>query len=73
MAEYICDIEKEDMYFQQYGELKQRLIRCKDCKNNTGYGMGLYSAFCMCYLTGARHKDNYYCAEGEPKDGDPNA
>lgn len=31
MAEYICEIEKEDMHFQRYGELKQRLVRCKDC------------------------------------------
>ncbi len=46
------------------------LVRCKDCKHNSGYGRGLYSAFCMCYLTGTRHKDTWFCADGKAKEGD---
>ena len=44
------------------------LIRCKDCKSNSGCGAGIYSEMVICYNTGAIHSPDWYCADGKPKD-----
>ena len=48
----------------------QMLVRCKDCKWNSGYGKGMYVCFCTCYKTGTPHKDDWFCADGERKEGE---
>lgn len=47
----------------------EAVVRCKDCKWNSGYGRGMYVCFCTCYKTGTPHKDDWFCADGERKDG----
>ena len=67
MKEYICGIKKEDMYLQQYGEIKQRLIRCKDCKWAVTIGCGWY--VCRMLVSG-KHLGEWFCADGKAKDGE---
>ena len=44
------------------------LIRCKDCKWNTGHCRGIYVQFVTCYKTGSPHKEDWYCADAERKE-----
>ena len=69
MAEYICEIEKEDMYFQRYGELKQRLVRCKDCIYYHKPEIGFSTGDCT-YRTAWYPVDKEeFCSLAKPKDG----
>lgn len=61
MAEYICEITKEDMHFQRYGELKRKLVRCKDC---------IFRNTDSC-ITKHLLMDDFYCWKGTKKDGEP--
>ena len=57
--------------FEKCEPLKeQELVRCKDCKWNTGHCRGIYAQFVSCYKTGCPHKENWYCADAERKEGD---
>ena len=47
-----------------------RVVRCKDCKSNSGCGRGIYAGMVICYKTGAIHSPDWFCADGERKDGD---
>ena len=49
-------------------EGKQEIVQCKDCKNNRGYGVGLFSHACICYLTGTMHMHTWFCPMGKRKD-----
>ena len=42
-----------------------KVVRCKDCKYNSGRCHGMYIQFVTCYKTGTPHKENWYCADGE--------
>ena len=42
---------------------KQPIVRCKDCKKRYGYG-------CKFFLAMLGTEDDFYCKDGEPKDGD---
>lgn len=42
-----------------------QIIRCKDCKFNSGRCNGLYIQFVTCYKTGSLHKEDWFCADGE--------
>lgn len=44
------------------------VVRCKDCKSNSGCGRGIYAGMVICYNTGAIHSPNWFCADGERKD-----
>lgn len=44
---------------------QETIIRCKDCKYNSGNCHGLYAQFVTCYKTGSAHRENWYCADGE--------
>ena len=57
-------------YATGYTKREDEIIRCMDCKWNSGYGRGMYVCFCTCYRTGTPHKDDWFCADGEPKDGE---
>jgi len=41
------------------------IVRCKDCKFNSGKCNGLYLQFVTCYKTGSPHKEDWFCADGE--------
>lgn len=45
------------------------LVLCKYCKHNCGRGNGLYYQFIECDKTGTFHKENWFCADGEHKEG----
>ena len=66
MAEYIvsCEILAGIEDSISNGEL----IRCKDCKWNTGHCRGIYAQFISCYKTGCPHKENWYCADAERRE-----
>lgn len=57
-------------YTDGYKKREDEIVRCKDCKWNSGYGTGMYVCFCTCYKTGTPHKDDWFCADGKPKDGE---
>ena len=44
---------------------QETVVRCKDCKYNSGNCHGLYAQFVTCYKTGSPHMENWYCADGE--------
>lgn len=44
---------------------QETVVRCKDCKYNSGNCHGLYAQFVTCYKTGSPHRENWYCADGE--------
>lgn len=44
------------------------VVRCKDCKWNTGHRKGIYVQFVTCYKTGSPHKEDWFCADGEMKE-----
>ena len=46
------------------------IVRCGECKYNSGRCQGLYIQFVTCYRTGIPHKENWFCADGERRDGD---
>ena len=46
------------------------VVRCQDCKYNSGRCQGIYIQFVTCCKTGAPHKEDWYCADGERKDND---
>lgn len=48
-----CPLKEEDV------------VRCKDCKHVCSRGSGLYCQFIECGKTGAFHKDDWFCADGE--------
>lgn len=39
------------------------VIRCKDCKNRNSWE-------CWQYFLGHKTEDNWFCADGKPKDGE---
>lgn len=51
----ICNVLKE----------QPEIVRCKDCKYNSGNCNGLYLQFVTCYKTGSPHKEDWFCADGE--------
>ena len=51
-------------------EGKQEIVQCKDCKHNKGYGVGLFSHACICYLTSTMHRYDWFCPMGERKEND---
>ena len=69
MKEVIVILEDADNVVSPFAKMPE-IVRCKDCKWNSGYGRGMYACFCTCYKTGSPHKDNWFCADGERKDGD---
>ena len=68
---FIDETKDSQAYQLALGALRQpQIVRCKDCKWNSGYGRGMYVCFCTCCKTGTPHKDDWFCADGEPKEGD---
>ncbi len=45
------------------------VVRCKDCKHGCGRECGMYFQFVECEKTGAFHKEDWFCADGE-KEGE---
>lgn len=43
------------------------IVRCKNCRFGEEWGQ-----LVSCGLMKGSHKPNWYCADGEPKDGDEN-
>jgi len=52
----------------QWNDNHGELIRCKDCKHGCGREHGMYFQFIECEKTGAFHKEDWFCADGEHKE-----
>lgn len=57
-------------YAAGYTKREDEIIRCRDCKSNSGCGRGIYAGMVICYNTGAIHSPDWFCADGKPKDGE---
>lgn len=80
MKEVICEIipglTLNGEILSEFYHPVDNLVRCKDCKwgEPTRNGKGEEMVFCYCGDTGIEDgwllNPDWYCAEGEPKDGD---
>ena len=46
------------------------IVLCKDCKHSCGRGRGMYCQFIECGKTGAFHKEDWFCADGEEREAE---
>ena len=65
MVEFIESYIKIGNSDYQWDDNHGELIRCKDCKHGCGRGRGMYCQFIECGKTGAFHKEDWFCADGE--------
>lgn len=49
---------------------RSNVVRCKNCKYNSGRCQGIYIQFVTCYKTGTPHKEDWFCADGKRRDDD---
>lgn len=66
---HIDDLSSAIALLKQF-EAMPEIVRCIDCKNNSGRCQGAYYQFVTCYKTGSPHKENWFCADGERKCGE---
>lgn len=59
-----------DAYRRGYAKRDEEIVRCNDCKWNTGHCRGIYAMFVSCYKTGCPHKEDWYCADAERREDD---
>ena len=59
---------KEVFRLQTLLKEQPNIVRCKDCKHSCGRGRGMYCQFIECEKTGAFHKEDWFCANGEKKE-----
>ena len=64
MAEYIIRVSDEPDIMGNYAlkEKPKELVRCKDCKWNSGN-----RNFPYCQTTSKGHEPDWFCADGEKK------
>lgn len=71
MKEYIIPVDESALerdeleWFKEQGA--QKLVRCKDCKCNSGKCIGIYIQFITCGKTGEIHKEDWFCADGKER------
>ena len=56
---------EDAVYNSRTNKKHDDIIRCKDCKHGCGSGYGMYCQFIECKKTGAFHKEDWFCADGE--------
>ena len=60
---------KEDGYFTWFCIIKGELVRCGECKHSKIKHQWNAEMYNECELTRRRVEDDWFCADGERKDG----
>ena len=56
-----------DGYAEGYKDKDKEIVRCKDCDNKECWGR---AGDVVCGIDGTPHRPNWFCADGERKDGE---
>ena len=68
MKEYIVQAYAHETIDELDQMNAPELVRCKDCKYNSGNCHGLYAQFITCYKTGSPRTENWFCADGKRRE-----
>lgn len=61
------DIEALKKSYNELAEKGEPVVRCKDCKNKECWGR---AGDVVCGIDGTPHRPNWFCADGERKEGE---